>query len=312
MKTREIVTMVTGAIVMILIASAVLVPIVSNATADADTYVNDGYYRMDYVDSGETVVVNWSATDPYTLVVDGVSMDVSAIKERSNGSSIFVDSLGVIRMILYDNGNVAIRSFHSTGYYSVDSTNVSNSATFSISESSIVATLVNDGESTSRTISSLSDVMVIDSDGKYVMKKGKAYVNGDSTIIFAGLTNLGGADFGYRGVGSIEGGFTNSFFYGDNRNPSITDLVLDAVESNNHVDLYIFDEMTFEATIDNASGEGTTTAEILYDSFIVPVEVSADRTNPLTGVLVTILDVLPIVVFIGLLLGIVAYMRLRT
>lgn len=298
-----------GVAVAIIMVSSVLAPVVTDAAAESDTYVNQGYYRMDYVDSGETVVVNWSAADPYTLVVDGVSMDVSAIKERSNGSSIFVDSLGVIRMILYDNGNVAIRSFHSTGYYSVDSTNVSNSATFSISESSIVATLVSDGESTSRTISSLSDVMVIDSDGKYVMKKGKAYVNGDSTIIFAGLTNLGGADFGYRGIGSIEGGFTNSFFYGANRNPSITDLVLDAVESNNHVDLYIFDEMTFDATIDNTSGEGTTTAEILYDSFIVPAEVSSDRTTPMDRGAATILVATIPIIIVALMMALIMIRR---
>lgn len=303
MDVKKLVMGMVGIMICAVMVGGTLLPIVSSVTATSDTYVNEGYYTMDYVGENETVTVSWLASDPYTLMIDDVAFDLHPLINANHGASMSVDSLGIIRLVVSESA-VAIRSYHTTGYYAVDTNNISNTAEFTITSNSIIANLTINGETTNRSITSISNVMVLNpsGDGAYTMKTGKAYVKGDSDIIFAGTTYIAGSDLGSYGVGSIADGITISRFYGP-ADTVYSNIVINSTAVDSHEDLYLIDSVTFDVELTPSGSETTTTGEITYSYFLVPTEVEADRAEPIDNTSGTLFNVLPIVAVAGLVMA---------
>ena len=255
----KILGVLIGVAISIIVVGSVLAPIVNDVAAESDTYVNDGYFDMKKYTAEDNVVLTWSYNDPDKVIVNE---EVVELPDMPVVTSIILASNGAVRLTINHNS----LSFYSGGnFVNADESNPNFSFTYSGGS----ATASNGNAE--RTIS-VDALYMIANEGDYVMKKADVpvYVNSDTEICAFGLTYFGSS----RMYFSIWGTF-NEYQTGYSTSAVITNFSKNYVTSDNHTDLYLLEDFTFDATLND------TTKLVEYSYFAVEKEVSADRTNPL-------------------------------
>lgn len=297
---NKLVGVIIAATISLIVVAAVLMPIVNDTVATSDTFRNEGYFTMDEITDG-THTMSWSATDRNNMIIDGVAFDLTKIDVSSY--TALIDSKGLIRVIWSSNsGVVELRGYHLTGYFGLVSSDSTASLTVTYTPTSVNMSVVTYGESRTIEVTSLVDVYAINpnGDGEFTMKYSNdtAFVKSDSTIIFAGTTYFSGInDVGIFGKGTING-INTSIVFGSS-SPTITNMVINTNPATSHIDLYRLDKITFDLnyTVDSVAKVG----HVTYSYFLVPTEVTADRTVPMDSAPAGIIEAIPIIVIVAIL-----------
>lgn len=299
---KKIVAVIIAGTVSALIFGALL-PVWADTTASEDTFTNEGYYSMDKVTDETETVISWSISAPNIVNIGSKTMDMSTLPSKSftllgsdsliiryynNGSDIFMQAFGAYYMSLISNSQSATTFTATVSGGSVDividsTPEISN--TYSIGTDCYIANPDNTG------------------DYSVVMKKAdvSAYVNGDSKIVLMGnsITDYSSAIALYA-TGTLNDGLTFTTLYKPSNVTTVTysDPVVTYSEVDNHKDLYTLDKYQF-----NIIRDGSPTA-VTYSYFVVPNEVTAERTVHMSGALATLVNIIPLLIAFGLIIGI--------
>lgn len=274
---NKVVGITIAVMVSVALIGGLLVPIVNNAIATSDTYINEGYFFMDKYDSTTNLSITWNYDNPDEFIVNGAvvkyenaNLFVSVIISKEFAVRVTADGLS---LAYYGSGS----SF---------SANESN-PNFSLTYEGGVCTASN---GTTEKSTNTAWLFCISNDGDYVMKKSNesVYLNENSEILANGITYFGSAG-------------AQTVIYGDWMDPTheaastITDFTVNYEKIDSHVDLYTLSSYTFDMTREDV------TQAVTYSYFVVPYEVTADRVVPMDPVAAGVLTVAPIIVITSIL-----------
>lgn len=296
MDPKRIVALVVGASVMVLIFSALLVPIINDATTTEKTFTNDGYFKMTKYSSDSEIIIDWDYATPENIKIND---DTFTFESGTSLTFAFVENAGV--RIFYNLSGVQM--LLPIGTMAAD---VADSETMHIefTNGTVTATISKEGAADIvNTATYTSDIFCISNDGGYVMKKSDkpAYVLNDTEFIGLGVTNITGA--GAKTIlvkGSIEDGATATIVTTSGTAATLTDPVLTSASVAGYVDLYQLDKITFKGQV-----EGSADTNITYSYFVVPAEVTAELAVHPDSATNALLSAIPIIAMIGIVLAVV-------
>lgn len=293
MNAKSIAMGVVAMVVATVLVVTCAVPIISDSVATEDTYKNEGYFHLDKYTDGYTLT--WDATDPNVFVVNGEEINYV----NNSGLSLSI-ALGTNYAVRLAPNNERISFYASGNYVSTSESYPTFSLTFA--EGSVIAT----NQNVSHTVQSVTELYGMTENGPYVMKKADkvAYLNSgseivaDSEIYATGQTFHGNNNILWHLEGSID-----DMEYPDTFNAGLTisNQSINGSFNNTHEDLYELSNITFTATASNSVVYNVTASY-----FVVPYEVTAERTVQVDGATGDIISVIPVLMVLGIVIGAVA------
>lgn len=292
METKKIVMGVISVAVAIIVLMS-MIPIFTDAGASEDTFTNEGMWRMAPNTNGDTYTFD-STTREWSL----------------NGTVVNNQNSNSLSVILLDNTTVRsngwIRGAQLTG----------NSVTTIVTNANDQTIVSGNGLQGNGTF----DIQGygINPNGDYLLTdyNKPAYMNGESTIYATGVTGIPNANGLYSAVihieGNIKDGVTITPYVLYNSpytvtDVSITDIVIDYESVNGYKDLYKLNGITFNysaVATNNSTSEVTTITDVAcsYSSYVVPYEVTAERSVHASPIEATLIGLIPLLMMVGIML----------
>lgn len=302
MEISKFPMLIVGVVVALVLAGAVL-PVFAETTSTTDTFTNDGYFRMTTSIIDDEIVISWDSTKDSGVTVNGDYYDLESAVAPDQPKSIAFCNDCLIRFT--DRGgfySFEIWGENMPGGVDGVSSDTPNAASVTISQNS-VTWIKNDADPVTVTTNGLWTI--IDKDGNQIMKKMDkgAYITAESEFRGAGNSRVGTGDDPttasfYIISGTIEGYTIESSIPVSNKEIVYSDV-------SNYVGLYSLDKLTFTSTFNSAEVNQT------YSYFVVPYEVTAEKTVYPYGALSVMLNVLPLLAIAGLVAGSVAWFIMR-
>lgn len=318
MDAKTIAVSVVSIAIACLFAVTLLIPIVADSTAETDTFTNEGYFRMSHYDNTTDHTMVWTYSEPNTVTVDGD--DVLIDYHVPQGAvTLIADTDWIFRLYIGNDGNPVWVDYIPSSGGTVTRATVSDNATLTISLTS-GSMSADFGNGTTKS-GSYTDIWIPSNTGEYTMKKADktAYINGDSEIVGYGISrplnhagqNVPSPGYGLAFIGSYDDGITGTIWRGTNG--AISDTTVNATAEDSHNDLYIFDKITATFTLTETVDEETVTTdtELTYNYVIVPYEVTAERSIHPDANTNALLNLIPLLVVVGIILGTVGFIALR-
>lgn len=285
-----------AAFVVITVIAAVLMPVLDDATETQATFTNEGMY-----------FINDDPTESHTITFASnvITIDGSIITPTTDarGCTIFATEDTVMR---YDPTYHIMQLKGAGGYYKTIS-----ACNLSIASGTISGTVTVNGVDSSVSISFTELYLASNEQTDSVMTEynGPAYMLSDSPIFAMGQSAIGTTVCLVKIEGTIES--VNITFLKDTNGDeltgvTVTDLVIDTEEVNSAIGVYKLNKITFTASY------GGQTSDMIYSAYIVPYQVTAEKSVHLTANENAILLVIPALAIIAIIIGILAYaIRMR-
>lgn len=304
MEGSKLLTMIVTVTVGIIFTGALLGPVINDASETEKTFTNAGYYRMAEIDEGTPMAIVWDYTDPTSLTVNSVKVELPDQDEMSTiPFTIFCSQTWYMRYG-YENG------YYVNIYQNANNTSYSGTVTDSRSLTVTVTdegfTTVNNG--TEHTWSNAAGgFYVVSPTGDYVMKNmgENAYVHGDSPIFGYGRTYARSYNYTSELSGTVNDGITGAYYPETTITATgwtISDVTLNSTQLTKYNDLYEISTMTYEIT-----GEGIQPYTAIYSQYIVPYQVTAELSQHLDASEIAILAAIPLMAIAALVLLVVRY-----
>lgn len=300
---NKLIPIVLTLVVGIILAGAVLVPVLNDATTTHKTFSNaeGGYFTMalDSEDS-EDYTLSWAHATGGVLTINGVDFDAYATYGQATISIV----MGEDWIIRYNSANdnfAYCQYFNGTNRIGAYDTTASFEMTASGGTATMTFTF---NDSTTQSVTETYDKLyVINPDSEYLMKKPttKAYVLGSTEIFAEGMTQ--GSGIGTQLIkieGSINDGFTVT---AQDSAVTISNITSTQTEVNGYIGLYQIEKIEFDITKNDSTVAAT------YNFFVVPTETSAELSEHLTPGQIALMGAIPILVIVALLMvavGVVA------
>ena len=282
-----------AAFVAITVIAAVLMPVLADATKTENTFTNEGYYDMQYTES-DAVNIAWDHTKPHQVTINNV--DVQLPENPSVSLTIVCGDGWLIRYT-----GSAFQMYLNASSNRSASVADETDATFVAYGGTAVFTSTADSNNTATVFYTF--MYYIDSTGPYVMKisDGAAYVKSDSLMYGQGRTYAVSSSMMLRVEGSVDDGVTVTNIY-PNSDLEFSEATINKTEVNGYKDLYEVSTITFDVTKISTSD----TAEVTYSYFLVPAEVTAEKSVHFTDGENAILLVIPALVIVAIIVGVLA------
>ena len=254
---NKFVGLMVGLTVGVLMVSGFLWPVVADATASEKTFVNTGLWRMDELESGDTWV-RTASTDSWAYNGEEVLTSQNSNSSTIVGSNWTIRGTGVFWGATYYTNNPDI--------------------TLTVNEDSVTVV--------TKTISGIEGYGV-KPNGAYLMTSytEPVYIKGDSVIYATGSSNIGpGLGFVTHIEGNITDGVTAECWSVNNTgtlsNFIVSNVEVHAEEVAGYEDLYKLTGITFDvsATYTHDSTTETVTGTMSYSSYVVPYQVTAEKS----------------------------------
>lgn len=302
---NKIVVGLVGLTVMAVIFSAML-PIMGEVTSAEDTFTNEGYYYMKKISATDTethtLYYDYN-DDSYIFKVDDVDI---TDKIQSNLITTVATDDSTWCMRAQKNEYVGLQGvgINFGGHNSRIAEVTFDSGTVTVDRWYLIDGVITQGSTVTGSYTDLWLVSVEPTD--YVMKKSDVpvYMLKDSEYIAAGVTSM----TQWNTMILIDGDMTDfnaEIVYPPSLTTTVTNDTIVSTTVNDYIDLYKLDKLTF--TIN----DGTTTVDATYSYFIVPAEVTAEKAIHPDGPTTAILNMLPIIIGAGLLIGAIAFMIVK-
>lgn len=295
MDAKTIAVSVVSITIACLLAVTLLIPIISESTTTEDTFTNTGNGQYRYISSDETYTLNWYYATPTKVTINGTELNaITGNEVLAMGDftlRIYGNPTGYAQLILADN-------------VSGVTANVSDSKdfTFSYEDGTITAS----NGTVTKTIDTDGFYGLVPENGTHTMKVGTStvYLKGDETLLVMGITNVGSQwNTGYLIDGTIKE-YTVEQWTGTNSYVP-TDITDDSAEVSGYEDLYTVKQFTWD--VDNSG----TTQHVTYNTFLVPLSVTAERSIHPDASTIALLNIIPLFVVVGIILGTVGFIALR-
>lgn len=300
MEMKTIITVVITGMLGALVFG-VMLPVFAETTSADTTFTNEGYYNLSKIDDNTNTTIFWDHTHPYQLTVNDVVVSLNDVPDFQSVTIYGSDKL-VLRYEDRGDAGLVMQCFNDNSYYAVSILSGVD-MTVNVSGYTFSGTF---GDSVTGDITSTSGY-IIDPNGDYVMKnKDKiAYILSNSDMALSGVTTWNDVRLGIYADGSI-----NDLSLTEIYSQSITDLTIgpvsvDSNKNNSFNDLYTIKDVKFSVNTDGTSHD------ITYSYFIVPYEVTAEKTNHPDGPTTALMNLLPILIGIGLVVGIAGVVLVR-
>lgn len=288
-----LITVVVG----VVLVSTMLFPIISDVSATEKTLTNDGLWRMKEIENGDT----WEKTSGGTWSYnddDVLNYGTNGVWNACLGDNWLVRCNGNARGTFVSGTSTGAEVIAATDVITISGSGINSTATPSITGYGYSAT------------------------GEYVLTSPTVapYVKSDTPLYATGLTEIEGSsgDVVIHFTGNIEDGLAVTGYarLGGVQFDSVTisDVVIDKTEVAGYVDLYVINAITFTITAPYTdNGETTTyTQDATYTSYVVPYEVTAELSQHLNDTELTLVGIIPLLVVIGLILGVLAIFARRS
>lgn len=302
---------IIGLVIAVVIVGMVLVPFVTEATTTEKTFNNNGYYPLIKIDENTEATIVWDSSNPAAFTIDGTLIDFPTLGRLTILGS---DSICMRYNTASNTHQVQVfGSYSGTQGYIAAAEASGHVMTLEISQG-IVSVTVEDSLGAvqgTKTFDLGNDAYILapnDTEADYVavmkITTEKAYLLGDSEIIICGMSianNQSGA-IGVFGKGNMTDGMDFSTFYvGSSYSGDVTftDVVAYSESVTGYVDLYTLEKYTATINYNDTSTEAT------YNYFIVPVEVTAELSQHPSNIEITLYQMIPILVVLGLIVAIV-------
>lgn len=305
---KKIIMISISAALVVIVLAGVLMPVLDDATATQDTFINDGYARYTEIGANESYTMSWDSTTPEKVTVNGDDYEIWKNGDGNRNISILmVPDHGIVR---YNHGSSA---YASTQIIGLGTLAISDSYTVTLDNGTYTIT---NSANTSVT-GTFTTAYIVDPDGEYILKNSneRAYlVSGstiiaDSSLIAMGVTTVTSWSNGFQITGTLADYDVEVF------NPAVNTFVISDVADDRQTvtgynDLYTLSKITFNVTDSN---DADIDVDATYSYFLVPYEVTAERAVHFTDGQNAIFGAIPIMLIAALLVGIVALViRVRT
>ena len=284
--TGYVLALVLGAILV----GGLLIPTVQGMTETEKTFTNEGYYTMDAITEETARVIEWEKATPNILKIDGTDLDMSWTDQSKSYTLIGSEEM-VLRYERGANNTAGLQLFSTTAgatyisFHSNSSSDAGDKVTVTLTAGTV--TFVTNGTNPfNKTVSNIgTDAYVINptNSGDYalVMKKADipAHLNGESTIRFIGVSVTSGPNgIALYGIGSLDDGMTLSTIYTNTTVSDVSYTNLEAFDEavDGYLNLYSLDKYTF--TINYTDNGTPKTFDATYSYFLVPAEVTAEKS----------------------------------
>lgn len=281
-----------GIVVGLVVFSAILMPVVNNATTTENTFDNTayGYYQMKEFEVGD----KWERTGTvWTLNGETLTTDASDTVSIIVSNNEVVRQGGSVRGTLFGSNNLTAAEVITVD--SVDKLLFNNGTTPYDYDSGYGAT----------------------NNGNYILKTytDKAYVHGDTNLWATGVTGQVGTDSRGNLIVHIEGTINDGVTItvdkvnnGLSSNIVVGEATINYEAVSGYEDLYLIDTITFTITADYTVDETTTTitTDATYSTFVIPKQVIAEKTVHADAETIAMLETIPILIIAGLIVGIAA------
>lgn len=313
MQSDNIIKLTVGAVLGVVLLFSLALPLMTDAASNEKTFTNDGYYTLDKVDDATERVIVWEKANPDVLTIDGIALSMSFAE--LNRSYTLIGSENMIIRYQKQVGLTGIQGYYTNAGYVSFHTNsaadIGDTITVTVSAGNV--TLATNGASPlNRDLGAVgTDAYIINptdtGDYLFVMKKANtpAYLLGDSEIKFLGVSvaQAGPDAIALYGTGSIDGGVQISTIY---KPASITTVSYsEPVATDSSIagfeNLYKLDKYNFTITYDANTYDAT------YSYFIVPAEVTANKTVQVDDAEISLISLIPLLLMVSLVLGVVAF-----
>lgn len=301
----KIVGITVAILVSITLLAGVLMPVLDDATATTDTFTNESFYGLSAIDDNTDVTIVWKVATPQKITVNGEDVDLSTLP--SSRSYTLIGSSSTMVRYTYV-GGVAYLETLGTQYVNNNS-NATNYTQVTFTINGMTMTYLDDRSTPITYDYTLSGdaYYIVPSGGEYteVMKDASkpVYVLGDSDIHLIGST-LSNPIIGVYGEGSIDDGITLSTVYKANTvttDVTYSDVTATTTEVSGYNDLYLLEKFEFTITYNTDQSIDST-----YTYFVVPSEVTAERSVHFTDNQNALFAVIPMLVIVAILIGVVA------
>lgn len=278
-----------------------LLPMFQDVTATEDTFTNDGYYRMSAFDD-DSYTIEWDKTKPTTLTFNGVDhemRDILTVKDTY--FTIFASDGAYMRVAINSANNMVVQSHNYLGnaLLALDSSSTTIT-TFNVSIDSDSITVSRTTDSTITVDTAYSEwIYVFDDEGNYIMKNKdeSAYVMDENIIILAGVTSVQtspATPVGVYGHGTITNLVIESAYPDDDT--TYSNLEVNSTTAPNYEGLNQVSNITFDMTRD------ATTTHATYSYYLVPYEVTAEKSIHPDGPTGAIIDLIPLIVALSIVI----------
>ena len=206
-----------------------------------------------------------------------------------------------IRYYLSGTTNYNVQSIgggQTAGYYGQASVTGNTDLSLTISGGKITNT------STNREFTITGNTYVVSDEGNYLMKASDnaAYLLSDSNTLATGMTIISGV-WVVMGWDSDEGIDIEPIVYYPADSYTVSNLNVDSEIVSGYDDLAKLTKLTYTVT---KNDDPTVTQNVTYSYFIVPAEVTAEKSVHLTDNENAILLVIPALVIIAIIIGVLA------
>lgn len=302
---NKLIQYVVMAAVGVLIFSALLVPIINDATTTEKTFNNSegALFQVEKFDTDSSYSFEWIYTDPTHATINNETVTLS------NATVICATDSFLIRYGQDTSNGYYLQSVGGgLGAYASETNKTT--LTINVNGGSLTSVVSNEGSTpTSKTIA-INEGYGIVAKGNYVMKAPTqgAYMLNDSPIVAMGLTALDGVWSNmFQITGTVEGVEVEQISPAP-ATYSISDVEINSVAVAGYEDLSELNSITFVAT---QIADTTKVHDCTYNYFIVPAEVTADITVTPDDATRAIMGVIPLIVIVGLIAGIVGVIAVR-
>lgn len=291
METKNMIGGIVSLAVVVICVAAIMMPVLSDATKTHETFVNEGAFYVE-VDPTDQYTLEYDAsTDPNTVVINGEDVAISA-----NYTFMALDK-SILRMTSVPN-----LQYKGDGQYLVEITKLS----LTISEGSVTGTytdsITTDGAWPTTTYTKAYIASATEQDLVMTEYSDTPKLNGDSDIFAFGQTSVGGTLYLFKITGTIDDGLTVATLdrtSGEEvEGAVISNLSINKTAVSGYTDLYEVTSITFTVTLAD-----TSTANCTYTAYIVPSEVTAEKSVHFTDAENMLINAIPALVIVALVIG---------
>ena len=294
MKAQNIIYGLVALIIAVIITVSAVVPIFMETTKTDDTFTNSGRGSYKYISNEDEYTLTWYYETPTKITVNDVVIDAVSGNDLVAMGDFCVriqpTNSGYAQLILANNESGV-------------TANVSDSKNFTLTYSSGDLTVTNGTTTKTLTIDGFYAIVPPnDNAATHTMKisTDRAYLKSDTNLIVMGLTSVGGQwNTGYMVEGTLTDYSVSQWTGSVSYEP--TNVSDDSATVSGYIDLYTIKQ--FNWIVDNSG----TPVNVTYNYFLVPNEVTAERSIHPDGPTSTIINLIPLIIVAGILLLAIVY-----
>lgn len=283
---NTLIAKIVGLVIALVVVGMVLVPFVNDATTTENTFTNEGLWRMKEIENGDewtftSSPFGWECNDVAQTSIlsvgwNGMCGDTWLIRANGQARGPEISGNAVTLTAVADEINITFEGVSGTLVYPISGYGIDDTGDYLLSSFNV-----------------------------------PTYVLDDSPVYATGISTVGEIGIVIHIEGTIKDGFT--FDVMDNRNTSnisnveVSDINVISEKVTGYTNLYKLTSISATISLDNTAQGVTTphTGTVTYSSYIVPYEVSAELSEHASNIEITLYQMIPILVVLGLIVGIV-------